>query len=480
MKLVGSIQEAVLTLLCYSTTAGDPQAIIGLLPLQDYDPFYKEVAAEVYDYISKYSRVPAEHTLDLFEQLKLRHPDSAEIYQRMYSSVVQSAGSINREYIFDNITKFARFQSIRRGIQLAIEDLERDDVDAADSNIRKSLERSVQLFDPGIRIWNPLEALRFLDAEDEYQVLYTGIPELDSNGATPARKQLALLAAGTGRGKSWWLNHLMKQAVIRRWCAVYVTLEMSEDEVAKRLIQGLFSVGKKAAEAKHQVFRKDEFGRFLDFDEAVIADREHLKKPGIRGVLTKKIEGLKPRRPVVIKQFPTGMLTIQELEGYLGSLEAAGVIPDILLVDYPDLMAVDSKNLRTDLGRITTQLRGIAVKRNIAVAAVTQLGAEGAGKRVATEYDSAENKGKSHTADVFITYNQTDQERSLGMARLYAAKVRGDRSAFSVLISQAYALGQFCMDSVMMAGNYWPKLDEVTNDGGQQDSDSRVAGPSTS
>jgi hypothetical protein len=132
-----------------------------------------------------------------------------------------------------------------------------------------------------------------------------------------------------------------------------------------------------------------------------------------------------------------------------------GFIPDVLLVDYADLMKVDSVNYRQDLGRVYKELRGIAVERNIGVVTASQANRSGIRAKTVRDYHIGEDISKIATCDAHITYSQTGQERGLGLARLFVANGRNDEDQFTVLISQAYTLGQFCLDSVRMTSNYW-------------------------
>ena len=75
------------------------------------------------------------------------------------------------------------------------------------------------------------------------------------------------------------------------------------------------------------------------------------------------------------------------------------------------------------------------------------------------------------TADVYITYNQTDEEHELGLARLYVQKGRTDQDRFTLLISQCYPIGQFCMESTLMHNSsaYWAQVKEESPDAAEEE-----------
>ena len=466
MKLTGAIQEALLCLLCYDDSVGGSAFVRMLVPSEQYDPYFRDIAGAAVDYIDKYKQPPKEHTLDIIEVLKTQKPDTGEILDRIFASMQETKTSINREYVVAQARNFCRYQRIRSGIASALDHLEADRVDEADAALQESRVESMNVFDPGLRLSNPAEALAFLDKERD--AFPCGIKEIDAVSLGPTRKRLHLFGAPTGGGKSWWLIHLTKTLMLHGYRGVYVTLELDEEEIAQRMIQSMFSVSKRDQQVARQEFRTDELGRFVGMDTVNVGSRPHLTQPNIRTVLTHKLEKLQKRPPVLIKEFPTGMLTVPELKAYLMMLENMGMMPDYVILDYADLMSVSAANYRLDLNRIYKELRGIAVERNIAMITATQVVVDSASK-TSNKFSSSESKAKVATADTYITYNQTEDEHELGLARLYLAKGRTDQDQFSVLISQAYALGQFCMSSARMNTSYWDAVEREAEDGSSDD-----------
>jgi replicative DNA helicase len=154
---------------------------------------------------------------------------------------------------------------------------------------------------------------------------------------------------------------------------------------------------------------------------------------------------------LVIKEFPTGSLTVNGLKAYLDMLENSGFVPDLLIVDYVDLMKLPSDdNYRIALGQIFKDTRGIAVESNMAVVTVSQSNRDGAKGKKVTGANVAEDWSKIGTADTIITYSQTDEERNMNLARIYVANARNDQDKITILISQNYAMNQFCKDSYLM------------------------------
>jgi hypothetical protein len=47
----------------------------------------------------------------------------------------------------------------------------------------------------------------------------------------------------------------------------------------------------------------------------------------------------------------------------------------------------------------------------------------------------------------------------LGLARIFIEKARNEAAKFSVVVSQAYAIGQFCLDAIGVHSEYWDLLE---------------------
>lgn len=462
MKLTSAVQEALIALLCYDDQSAS--VVASIIPSTYYDPYYTEIADEAQKYLTAYSKPPKDHTLDLVEVLEARFPEKAEFYRRIFDSLQTTKEGINRDYVLNKASVFLRYQNLKRALHSAIRSLQQEDeagLASAESALQKGLEVNYNSQDIGVLLSRSEHSLAFLEQQENANSFPTGITALDEKGLGPARKRLHLLIGLAGAGKSFWLAHIAKHAYMARRRVLFITLELSEEEVCQRLMQGLFSISKRSEATKVCRFELDELGRFISIKTGEELKRLSLEDPSIAKLLTKKVVSLKRRPPFIVKQFPTGGMSLKDLENYLDVLESKmSFIPDLLVIDYADLMSIDSKNYRLDLGQLYKKLRGLAVKRNIAVATASQANRAAFRSKWITIDNVGEDFSKIATSDTVITLNQTPVEHELGLARLFVAKGRTDKDKFAVLISQAYGLGQFVLDSTAYSPNYW---DDVTN-----------------
>lgn len=433
---------------------------------------YALISRRIYEYIDRYKKAPKDHIADLMAD-KLedkKNGREAGLYTDILLSIHDGQDNLNPEYVMGQLENFIKRQSLRTiAIDLA-KALQRDTdegLEEAEKLITKSTRAVASVFDPGLRLSNKDRVLDFLDQQSH--CFPTGIPEFDKRGFGPTRKELWLYIAAAKRGKTWMLIQLAKMAMIHRLRVVHITLEMSEDRSAQRYMQALFAMAKRKEKQIVTKFERDSLGRMVGFDEAEISPKLSMEDPKIREKLERRIDkfGTRLLSNIFIKQFPTGTLTMRQLEAYLDGLENnERFTPDLLILDYPDLMALDKDNYRLALDEVYKEVRGLGVARNMAVAVVSQ------GNRSS---DKAKNVGsgmvaeawsKIAHADCVITYNQTEAEKKMNLARLYVAGGRNDEDKITLIVSQNYAMGTFVVDSVLMNGaNYWGQLPKGGRDG---------------
>lgn len=461
-----AVQENVIVLLCYSDEYC--ATIRNVMPPELWSGPYKEISRRVYEYIDRYKAAPKDHIADLLADKLDNKKGESSLYEDILLGIRSQHATINSEYTMNQLQQLVRRQSYRAiAVDLAKE-LQRDtddSLDRAEQLIKSATTQIVNVFDPGLRLSDADRVLGFLDRAAG--CFPTGIAELDKRGFGPTRGELLLLLAPAKRGKTHWLILLAKMAAIHRLKVAHYTLEMSEDMCAQRYMQAFFNMSKRNEKKRVVKFSRDSLGRMDGFTDIELSPKLSMEDPNIRRKLERKIKqfGRRYLDNIVVKQFPSGNLTVRQLEAHLDALESnERFIPDLLVVDYPDLMKVDKNNFRLAIDEIYKELRGIAVKRNLALAIVSQ-GNRGSEKAKNVGNDNvAEAWSKIAHADCVITYNQTPTEKLMGLARLTVTAGRNDE-AITVIISQNYATGSFVVDSILMTGaNYWDNLPKDGNE----------------
>jgi len=457
-KLSESLQESLLTLLCYDEKSA--KIIRNIASVSHFDSFYSPIVSKIYSYIDQYDSVPKDNTIDLFDDVIYGdNEEKARVYKELFIAVAENSSSIFAKYHLDRLSEFIERQELKKAIIKAAPLLQsetREGLESAKAVISSSLNKKLEIFDAGIRLGD----VRNLDKENEPEFV-TGIRELDKHSVCPDRGQLMTLIAKYNAGKTWWLINIGKRALMNRKKVCHISLEMSDKMIATRYYQCLFAVSTRKEALVISNFVKDSDNRLIGIDENDIQAKMSFESPTDVIKLKQKIQMWGPRlNSLVIKQFPTSSLSVHNLEAYLDALEdREGFFPDILLIDYADLMKLDTSSYRLELGRIYRELRGIAVKRNIAVVTVSQSNRQSEKSKIITGAEVAEDFSKMATADVVLSYNQTEAEQKSGLARLFVIKNRSDKGKYVVLISQNYSIGQFVIDSCMMSDHYWDLIE---------------------
>ncbi len=470
-----STQENLLLLLVWSDS--HCRIVRGLVPDALWDEGYAELAEHLYRYVDRYKKAPADHVKELMHPLLRDGATRPKYYNRILDALYEQRGNVNADYALDQLTTFLRRQQIKQAVISAAPLLQSDDAEditEAEALISKAVRDRPEVFDDGLRLGDLSRSLAFLDNKGENEFM-TGIPDLDRRGCVPARKTLMVLQGAKGAGKSWWLHHLGKVAITQRKRVAHATLENRQELCAMRYFQSILEIAKRDARIISTELTRNDRG----FSGARDAKREHkvlsMAEPGSARIIRKKAAALGTMlNNLIIKEFPTGSLSIEGLNAWLDGLEIRhNFIPDILLLDMADNMKLPKGDPRLELGRLYVNLRGISGERNMALCTATQTNRIGADAKRATASNVSEDWSKAGTADTYMTFNQTPVERRRRLARLWVDKSRNDEDHFGVILAQDYRVGQFCIDSEFMPNDYddemFKEAEEAVADDGSDD-----------
>jgi hypothetical protein len=449
----GALEDAILTLLSFSDEHAT--AIALRVPADLFtNKINQIIATAALDHIRRYSK-PPKGQLEYLLEYELNRGEAGKLLSNQLDSLTNQAKDIQPSFILDELDRFLEIQRTTKALGAALEALTGGDVEAARAHMAKAREGNAPKGSPGIFMRDPKQALAFLDHDIE-EGFSSGIQAIDKMHSTPARGTMTLFMASTGKGKSWWCHAVGAAAIQHHLKVIHIPLENSEEMTAKRYIQTLFSLSSREATEVS-----------IPFFSGESIDVQTIIRPSVASQREKIVQRLKswgPRMSLYIKGFPADYLSVEELDLFLDDfVRNGGFLPDVLIIDYLDLMRIGAENLRIDTGKITRQLKGLAMRRNCALITPTQ------GNRLSDEAKTvkrnmvSEDWSKPGTADNVYTYSQTPEEFKLGLARISVEKSRNERDRFMVLVSQAYQIGQFAIDSVLMRADISTQLDRLTS-----------------
>lgn len=217
--------------------------------------------------------------------------------------------------------------------------------------------------------------------------------------------ELGIILAPTSAGKSITVQDMAVSSLIRRknTTAVIITLEMSEAKYARRMFSRVTGIPK-----RHFA------GNML---KMVKMFRYFEKKTGGR---------------ILIRQF--GKATVRDIEGYVTRLQAKGIHPDVIFVDYADLLrpTFRHKDKWLEVSEIYRELRELAIDLQVPIWTPSQGNRKAYKKEILDLDDVANAFDKSMTADVVVALCRTPEEHAAGELRFFVAKNRDNEDKVQI------------------------------------------------
>lgn len=400
----------------------------------------QNLVREAYAFIDTYGAAPKAH----FGEMLAKYMEGAdkEMYQQVSARVLRLKDGINSKYVMSRLQDFLDTQNIQLTVLKVLDALERKDTEAARQLFHAGSRRSAELADRGVFM---SEAEPYLYAPDTRMEFSAGIKELDERRFAPARGELMMGLGLSGRMKSWWLIHIGATNVKKGFKVLHISLEMRMKQCLTRYAQNLMFITKDFQKNLRLMKLDKGHGHYI-----VTSDTRLVH--GLKGAPVKAGIGgkLKTINNLLVKTYPEGTLSLSKLNAYLDMLEVScDFMPDLVLVDYPDLFHLDKREeKRIALGNTYTGLRQMAEERNLGVVVVSQSNRSGVNKAILTEAETAEDFSKYAASDSVASFNMTDEEKRLGLSRLYVLKNRDDIDRYCVVVNHAIEAGQFAVSAV--------------------------------
>ena len=450
-RLSDSAQENILALLLFN----DEQALyLSTIIKASYfeSDLYKLIADQALTFIENYQKAPGIHIADMMVEDIEKYPDLNKILHDLQ----KLSKRVHVDYILNELKNLIRKYNLRSTLTKAVQALQNGDLSEVEEVLEKRNRSDIQVFEAGTNFGDMESILDVLD-KHAVNIISTGIGVLDRYkiGLEPGTMFLGVAAAG--KGKSWMLTHIGKAALAQGKTVLHITLENSRELTIRRYLQSVMGLSKDTATYMDlPVISKGDNGE-LEYITQQNIEVEGLKDY-TRESLKRKIsrEFGEKAKNLYVKKYPMSYLTLMELRNYLIGMERyVHFIPDVVLLDYIDLMKLDTSNYRLDVGSFYKAVRGMAEEFGFALGTVTQSNRSSFKSKSVRASDIAEDISKIQVADVAVTYSQTDDEHSQQLARLRVEKARDNISGIEFVITQNYTNGSFCMDSVLVNDAYF-------------------------
>lgn len=460
MISIPALEEGVLILLLYSSEQA-PGLAFRLQPEFFTTRVNQMVCKTAIDYIMKYRQPPGGQIEYLLES-EIRRGEEGKLLGQTIDLLKEQQSQIQPAFILEQLDRFIEVKKLTNALQEGMELLQQGELDKARERVFKTSNITIA-DNKGLWLTQPRKIFQAFDRRQE-EFFPCGVSTIDrsAGGNILERKTLSFLIAASGKGKTWWLVELGKTGIQHHHNVLHITLELSQEKTALRYLQSIFALTKREAKEVRTAFFPETEGEGMSIEFRDLKRNSVIEK---RKEIEKRLTNVRSWGKLLIKEFPTGSLSTSQLELYLDQLEREeGFVPDILIVDYADLMMLDAQSLRIETGRQYKELRSIGFRRNMVVATVSQGNKDSDTTKVVDRRHAAEDWSKIGTADNVFTYSQTVQEKRLGLARFLYAKGRDNTDRVMALISQSYDIGQFCIDSVFMKAEVSEEIGKLTGE----------------
>lgn len=355
----------------------------GIVEPEYFDPEFQNAVKFVKDYYDEY------HTTPTPLQINAESGQSLEKYDVRKDEVL---------YCANEIEQFCKHKAMENAFINSVKDINEGNFGAVEARVREAIMVSLNR-DLGLRY--------FEDPDKRLQAMLNG-GSVASTGWTQvdlalfgglSRKELLLVSANSGGGKSICLANLALNMSEQGLNVLYASLELSEEIIAQR------------------------------FDTMITGISRKEWKSQVSEIALRVQEAGKNRGHIDIKQFPVGTNAIQ-IHAYLKEYYLQyGVMPDLLVLDYVDLMHpnekdVDAGNLWIKDKLCSEQLRDIGVRHNMMVATASQLNRSAVGATHQTHDQIAGGISKINTADVYWSIVMNETQKAKGEICFHFQKTR--------------------------------------------------------
>ena len=362
---------------------------------------------EIKSFILKYNNLPTYDALVIeIDSLRNIKEEQVKTITDTLKELSEDKIDTNIDWLSDSTEKFCQEKAIYNAIMKSIDVMNNKNSTLTKGAIPQLLSDALSVsFDPNVGhdyleqydyryeyYHRVLEKIPF-DLEFFNKITKNGLP----------KKTLNIALAGTGVGKSLFMCHVAASCLNQGRNVLYITLELAEEEVAKRIDANLMNV---------------------TFEDLMRLPKDMYEK---------KAENLKSKTTgkLIIKEYPTAGASTIHFKALLNELSLKKSFkPDIIFIDYLNIcMSARVKpgsniNSYTYIKSIAEELRGLAVEYSVPVVSATQTTRSGFSNSDVELTDTSESFGLPATADFMFALIATEELDALGQIMVKQLKNR--------------------------------------------------------
>ena len=362
---------------------------------------------EIKDFVIKYNKAPTYDALQIeVDSLPSLKEDQVKNINSTINDFRSNTDDTNIDWLVDSTEKFCQEKALYHAIMSSIEIMNNKNGALTTGAIPTILSDALAVsFDPNVGH----DYLEDFDKRyDYYHRVLEKIPfdleyfnKITKNGLP--KKTLNIALAGTGVGKSLFMCHMAAGALNQGKNVLYITLELAEEEVAKRIDANLMNI---------------------TFEDLMSLSKDMYEKKA--SMIKSKTNG-----KLIVKEYPTAGASSMHFKALLNELNLKKSFkPDIIFVDYLNIcMSSRVKpgsniNSYTYIKSIAEELRGLAVEFEVPLVSATQTTRSGFTSSDVGLEDTSESFGLPATADFMFALISTEELQALGQIMVKQLKNR--------------------------------------------------------
>lgn len=344
---------------------------------------------------------------DTYENLK-------SVLDNLFSVQLQ-----NSDYLLTRFDQWMRSQNFVSRIVPAVEQVKKGNIEEGERLMKEAyLYRLPKFLDLGTEYQFDAASRVERRLSQDSNRFWTLIPEVDKRIDGLNRGELGVFQSQrSSAGKSAALAFLARSALMQGKNILLYTLEMGVPNYEDRLDQCICGLTKRE-----------------------LRDSEKLNK---RLVWIARFGG-----KLHVKKFPPYKTRISDLREHAEMLESMkNFKPDLVLIDYADLLAPETSILRGDLhasgAEVYSSLLCWLDEKQMYGWTAMQSGREAAKAAVADQEHTGGSIAKVQLAHLVLSINRTEEQANAGVTRLFVVKAREDAARYEIEIRTDFARMQF-------------------------------------
>ena len=298
--------------------------------------------------------------------------------------------STDLEFTQKETIKFCKNQKLKNAIIDSVVLLENQDYDEIKKKVDEAMSAGTER-DIGHDYLVSLDERLSKSARDVVESGWGEIDDIMDGGLGGG--ELGVIVAPAGIGKSWTLQALGAHAVAQGKTVIHYTLELNAQYVGLRY---------------DTIVSGQPTGNLQYHKEEVL----------------KKINQLKGE--LIIKYYPTRTASVNTLAAHLQQCEMQGLKPDMVIVDYADIMKSTSNftEKRHQIGHVYEELRGMAGEFDIPLWTASQANRSSLEEDVIGADKVSEDYSKVMTADFVMSMSRKVEDKIANTGRFHVIKNR--------------------------------------------------------